>query len=446
LLSQYSHPKTDELAMRFAVIKSLFIIFAFVLQGAVQAEPQWSTSNAEQFQDALMKAGENQSEETDYADPDENENPDFQLPDDIDTCLWGGWISTKNKQGQCQPPYRTGVNNDPYIQGFGPTYNSSMQCGGATLYRCNPVIFGTGTGRDTKGFCVDVATPDPKAMMVACQIASRPSRAMHIQKLSNDPQLLAQYISQAAEISLQCKIANTGCEDFLHDITDEVKPALSCHQQMNLYPHMLTGLSEFNIKMIDELTGSLGSDYGRYLDDLSKRRDQALKHNRQILDQAIANYSSSTQVANMFKNLRTNFTRRHNKYRNYVGPKPAGVSSKRCLMHVKLGLVAGKLFSSYPGTQAAQDFGPNLTRAGFTNLMGMPGMEHITPENAPAGAIIVYRGGDYGHIEVKMDDGNYGSDFVKDAPISAYSSKRRPIGVYVKIPSEIPGMIEVPNE
>ncbi|PIR28740.1 MAG: hypothetical protein COV38_14475, partial [Bdellovibrionales bacterium CG11_big_fil_rev_8_21_14_0_20_38_13] len=171
----------------------------------------------------------------------------------------------------------------------------------------------------------------------------------------------------------------------------------------------------------------------------------ALTHNKNILDQAIAQYSSSDGVMRMQARLRERFTVKLDKNRRRVGSKLATSSIGRCLMYVKFGLVSGG-YMPYPGTRHAQDFGPVLRNNGFTNLMNTPGFEDITPENAPPGAVIIYRGGESGHIEVKMDDGKYGSDFVSSSPISARTSRRVPIGIYVKIPRNIEGLVEVPNE
>ena len=93
-----------------------------------------------------------------------------------------------------------------------------------------------------------------------------------------------------------------------------------------------------------------------------------------------------------------------------------------CLKYVKHALLAGKAIRTYPGTIAAKDFGPELQKAGFKNLLlTKPGTNLST---APVGAVIIYRPVEmqeykgktiYGHIEIKTDDG-YVSDYFNPIP------------------------------
>ncbi len=393
-------------------------------------------------QDSLLDAMSSLSLSQQSLDQD-NRN---QEADDTETCLWGGWISTKSDTGECQAAYLSDVYNDPYIKNFGPTYEAVMRCGARTLYRCNPVIFGSASsGRDSKGYCVDIPSPDSALLMNACRAVAAEHSDEHLSKLKTDPELLANYIGQSAEIALQCRQGGRDCNEFIQAVTNEVRPALVCHETSALFPFMYSTLSQNNLSMIDQLTGTLGSEYNAYIERLLQDRNAAIAHNRNLMDQAVSQYSNSDEVQRMWTRLERRFTTRLNRNRRPVGTKPASTSIGRCLMYVKFGLVSGG-FMSYPGTAHAQQFGPVLRQSGFTNLMDTPGFEDITPETAPPGAVIVYRGGDSGHIEVKMEDGRYGSDFVSNSPISARTSRRVPIGIYVKIPSNIEGLVEVPNE
>ncbi len=393
-------------------------------------------------QDSLLDAMSSLTLEQQMIDQDNRE----QEADNTDTCLWGGWLSTKSESGECQAAFLNDVYSDPFIKNFGPVYDSTMRCGSRTLYRCNPVIFGSApSGRDSVGYCVELARADSASLMSACKSAAAEHSAEHLAKLKTDPQLLANYIGQSAEIALQCRQSGADCNEFIQAVTNEVKPALICHQASALFPYMYSTMSQTNLSMIDQLTGTLGSDYNSYLEQLLQDRNAAIIHNRNIMDQAIAQYSNSDEVSRMWTRLNNRFTTRLNRSRRPVGSKPAGTSIGRCLMYVKFGLVSGG-FMSYPGTRHAKDFGPVLRNSGFTNLMDTPGFEDITPEDAPPGAVIVYRGGDSGHIEVKMEDGRYGSDFVSTTAISQRTSRRVPIGIYVKIPRNIEGLVEVPNE
>lgn len=419
-------------------IVAFIILYFFASISLAQVDIQPTSSNQGSLLDAMSSLS--LAEQT--MDQDERN----QEADSTDTCLWGGWISTKSESGECQAAFLLDVYNDPYIKNFGQTYDASLRCGAATLYRCNPVIFGKSeTGRDSKGYCVNIPRPDSALLMTACRTVAAEHSQEHLEQLKKDPELLANYITQSAEIALQCNQGGSNCNEFIQAVTNEVRPALTCHQASALFPYIGSTMSESNFSMIDQLTGSLGTQYNNYLEQLLANREAALAHNRSILNQAIEQYSNSDGVRRMWTRLNNRFTTRLNGSRRPVGSKPATLSIRKCLMYVKFGLVSGG-FMSYPGTRHAQDFGPQLRNAGFTNLMDMPGFENITPENAPPGAVIIYRGGDSGHIEVKMEDGRYGSDFVSNSPISARTSRRVPIGIYVKIPTNIDGLVEVPNE
>lgn len=97
-------------------------------------------------------------------------------------------------------------------------------------------------------------------------------------------------------------------------------------------------------------------------------------------------------------------------------------SIKRCWRYVKRALVAANVVDSYPDGISAKNAGRELTEHyGFTRL------DISNPEDAPVGAILVYGGEGYGHVEFRTQSG-YVSDFKASRPSS------RPLtGVYVKI-------------
>lgn len=416
---------------------TLFLTFSFNAFAQSTIEP---TSNN---QGSLLDAMSSLSLADQTIDQDNRD----QEADEADTCLWGGWISTKSETGECQAAFLVGVYSDPYIKNFGPTYGADLRCGAPTLYRCNPVIFGQAdSGRDAKGYCVNIPRPDSALLMNACKAAAAEHSKEHLEQLKKNPELLANYIAQSAEIALQCRQGGSSCNEFIEAVTNEVKPALSCHETSALFPFMGGTMSSNNLSMIDQLTGSLGSEYNSYIEKLLENREAALTHNRELLDKAIEQYSNSDDVRRMHTRLNQRFTVRLSSHRRPSGSKASTTSIGRCLMYVKFGLLSGGFATSYPPGAHAKDFGPKLKSMGFSNLMDMEGFDDINPENAPPGAVIVYSGGRSGHIEVKMEDGRYGSDFVSNTPISSRTRARVPIGIYVKIPRNIEGLVEVPNE
>jgi hypothetical protein len=99
-------------------------------------------------------------------------------------------------------------------------------------------------------------------------------------------------------------------------------------------------------------------------------------------------------------------------------------STKRCWRYVKRALVEANVVDSYPEGIAAKNAGSELTQHfGFTKLA------ISNPKDAPVGAILVYGGKGYGHVEFRTEDG-YVSDFKTTHP-----SKRPLTGVYVKASS-----------
>ena len=92
-----------------------------------------------------------------------------------------------------------------------------------------------------------------------------------------------------------------------------------------------------------------------------------------------------------------------------------------CWRYVKNALLAAGVVSSRPTTAWARQAGDELCRKyGFVKLAIRD------PRKAPVGAVIVYGGGDAGHVELRTKQG-YVSDFVSPTPYP-----RPLLGVYVK--------------
>lgn len=151
-------------------------------------------------------------------------------------------------------------------------------------------------------------------------------------------------------------------------------------------------------------------------------------------------YSSSAGVANMIAALRNNadrcllqrnkrFCRRQPPVNEKNSTQPTGY----CLSYVKRGVVAGGFSESYPEGIAARDSGTQWKELGFSNLLEDPKYNEMTPYTAPKGAIIVYSGGRWGHVEVKASDNEFISDYVGERPIyDELNLPREVIGIYVR--------------
>lgn len=114
---------------------------------------------------------------------------------------------------------------------------------------------------------------------------------------------------------------------------------------------------------------------------------------------------------------------------------PAGF----CFRYIKAGLVFAGLVKEYPGEEAAKNAGPQLLKNNFINLLSMPSFRKKikSPFDAPEGAILVYHGYPYGHIEMRTADG-FISDYFSPRARTGYASDglenrgAKLIGVYIK--------------
>lgn len=96
-------------------------------------------------------------------------------------------------------------------------------------------------------------------------------------------------------------------------------------------------------------------------------------------------------------------------------------SQGECWHYVKHALFSAGIISSYPKTAYAADAGDELTRSyGFRRL------PISDPYKAPVGAVLVYRNGTRGHIEIRTKDGfvsDYHSKYHCSYPLIAVYGK-----------------------
>lgn len=88
-----------------------------------------------------------------------------------------------------------------------------------------------------------------------------------------------------------------------------------------------------------------------------------------------------------------------------------------------------------PGNEAASNYHPFLGTVGYENILS----RGFTSETAPVGALLIYGGGQWGHMEAKVDDDVYCSDYCTDHPrdrtaLNRPDTSRTLIGIYVRRP------------
>lgn len=176
------------------------------------------------------------------------------------------------------------------------------------------------------------------------------------------------------------------------------------------------------------------TDKDLLLDNASNKNAKSNKDN-------FLEYSNSNSVKLMIEELRLNSKKcltsknRHVCLRN--PPKDRKSTDKPtgyCLKYVKNGVVAGGFTSGeYPLGQAARNSGAQWKKYGFKNLLDDPKYKDMTPYDAPKGAILVYSGGNWGHVEVKASENEYISDYVGEKPIyDELNIPRKIIGIYIQ--------------
>lgn len=87
------------------------------------------------------------------------------------------------------------------------------------------------------------------------------------------------------------------------------------------------------------------------------------------------------------------------------------------------------------GELAAANAGRHLVASGFKNIATNTPLSSLDRVHAPVGSIIVYEGGQYGHIEVKASANEYISDYNSATDpffTTPPGQNRRIIGIYVK--------------
>lgn len=108
----------------------------------------------------------------------------------------------------------------------------------------------------------------------------------------------------------------------------------------------------------------------------------------------------------------------------YKGRKPKNRFTKLCYRYVKTALLKSHLSSKYLGGAKAYQAKTYLEQQGFVNILKDPNVKSKinSYRDFPTGTILVYSGGNAGHIEVKTNTG-FVSDFINDKPVTGSLDK-----------------------
>lgn len=394
----------------------------------------------------------------------------------VDRCNFGGWISTLDNMNQCEPPWRRSVRDNPRLLVFGDTYTREYSCGGANLFRCNPLIFGL--GEDGKGICASTDDSDSNESTNSCLsifLNSEGATRAVIDNLEKNPDQLASYLAIVAETLHFCQINVLDfpyCDDLNATLLNISRLSVMCTDQQELLSYLPDIVTPFNLDELDSITNGLGTAAIKYAEDLTKRQQEIRLKNRTVYQEAISAYQQDSRLISTIQRIRDNSDKcimdscdgtRHSR------SKPQGTSLAWCARYVKFAMYPPRgtdadsygSFEEYPWGSDGVESGDWLKKDGFVNLMDIPEMSHLTPETAPIGSIIVYektaanrrnrynvdgvnRGGP-GQVEIKASENEYISDFINDEPTTV-GGDRRAIGIYVQIPPEFESQIqEIPE-
>ncbi len=156
--------------------------------------------------------------------------------------------------------------------------------------------------------------------------------------------------------------------------------------------------------------------YLNYTSGFRKAAATKVRLKKKVRDQ-IADYEESPQISKML-------TYAHKKI------KPRKVP--HCYRAVKLALLNAGLIDRYPTGRKADDAIEalkNLKEFGFVNLMKQEPKVFKTIQDAPHGAVLVYKGGPHGHVEIydRIHDTGV-SDFVRTKVLKT----RKLVGILIK--------------
>jgi LysM repeat protein len=120
-----------------------------------------------------------------------------------------------------------------------------------------------------------------------------------------------------------------------------------------------------------------------------------------------------------------------------LAERRAGPHSQRlCYRYVKQALQQSGAVNGYLAGGSAIQAGPQLQRQGYVNILNRPGFQIRSAYDAPVGAVLVYSGGQHGHIELRTNHG-FASDYASPnartgaAGNGLSGNGRTLVGVYV---------------
>lgn len=327
-------------------------------------------------------------------------------------CFFAGWPSYMNG-GYCDTPWSH--DGDRYLRPIGDTYGRDYFCGKRDVFRCHPVLFGP--GESGRGHCVPTSGYDEVSGICFEKLLEEPDQIYKAFQL--DPEYRETYLNYVQHIIEYCQQGHDveACEYFMASILD--------------LDQRVCSLDDIRALMGQEAIDQLQSNWSDIKTVLAGREEQAAKRQARI-----EKYSNSAEVQIMINTIRTNAARvcTGQSTQTCRASKNPRQNRGLCWRYVKLGLVDSGLTDSYVVSRFAVEAERKLPARGFTNILeDNPSMRSV---DAPIGAILVYEkfpgSRTPGHIEVKLGDDEYGSDFISNRPIDQYNPARRLVGIYIK--------------
>lgn len=394
-------------------------------------------------------------------------------------CFFGGWKTVQGKVW-CHEPWRYQETQD--LKDFGPTYNSKYYCGGKNLFRCNPTLFGMPKDHDPKlgknpdrGICIKIDSYDHVTR--TCVREATKHIDTLVAQLEADQGKLSQFLTHTADILRYCDADEVDYCDVLREYLNKItRRAADC--EFNLEKEMLPKVeTPLNQDELATITANLAptptptpvptATPTAIATPVATPVPVATPEPTPVvvatpvptpsptpvpvtesLEDKVKKYSESPETTKLLERMREIYGLYCTRKR-CEGEK-GNVPSGSCWRHLKHGLMrAGyadgflkhnEMNYPYTASASAKNAGKDFFEkpyVGFTNLLDTEEYKNVTSSTAPKGAILVYEGGEHGHIEVKAGQGEYISDFSNERPYNVgnpYRERtRKLIGVYVKV-------------
>ncbi len=380
-------------------------------------------------------------------------------PSDIDDkvghlCAYGGYLSAVKNVVRCKSPWTVKKHD---LKEFAPLYIKYNICGERNMIRCNPFLYGTlGEHREDNNRCLDrpgdedgpgccIKLPPHKSEDNAYDATYSCNEALLkdypekvgslVNKISQDPKRLAEYLTTSLIITENCQEGEQKCTELQTMVETSFEFVSKKFKEINgLSSEVLKNMADLklDVDIMNNIAWLLKDD--KFASGVAsvyswEQRRMAL------FDTIIKRIEEDERTKNVIATAQRRARRK---------------SRGLCYHYVKQSLVAGGMGKGYLDQhyywrRAARHAKEELKEFGFINLLdyGYPS----NPDEFPIGSILVYNGGRYGHVEIvsidKSGEREYISDFKARNPIHLINANRNLTAIMIPIMDEERALLDM---